>query len=379
MFESQVVPPPSTRIAKTSPAWGVDVEIAVCPLCHWRYLYPRYAAPASCPNCYQGPLSVLPDLSDAYQPELIVPFSLSETVLAQTARDFATSIPFAPTGLNGAALHAQLVPVYLPVWLVDGSINATWEAEAGFNYEVVSHQEAYNGDQHHWQSREVKEPRTRWESRLGRLTRKYQNVTAPAIDDARQIEEKLGAFDLGDARSFNPEFLSNNGRQACIRLPDHPPQETWRETTAAFQKAATVEVQQACAADRLRQFRWNARYSGLNWTLMLLPEYSACYLDDNGDPQPIHIHGQTGKIYGARKASMRRARRTTLFIFITGLLLFLAGVLLDTLSTASSAGTVLSTYMSLIGIAGVVASVIPLLMAWDFNRRQALERAGIKH
>lgn len=378
MFESQVVPPTSPHVAKNSPNWGIDVEIAVCAHCHWRYLIPREAGPDTCPNCYAGPLSGLPDLSDAYQPELIVPFNLPEHVLAQTARDFAASIPFAPTGLNGAALQAQWVPVYLPVWLVDGSVNATWEAEAGFNYEVVSHQEAYNGDQHAWQSREVKEPRTRWENRLGRLTRKYQNVTAPAIDDARQIEEKMGTFDLGEARSFDQDFLSINGRQACIRLPDHPPKEAWSETAAAFQKAAAAEVQQACAADRLRQFRWNARYSGLNWTLMLLPQYSACYLDDDGQPQPIHIHGQTGRIYGVLKASMRRARRTSLFILITGLLLLLAGLLLDSLSTSSFTGTALSTYLSILGIAGILASAVPLLIAWDFNRRQALEQARIE-
>ena len=42
---------------------------------------------------------------------------------------------------------------------------------------------------------------------------------------------------------------------------------------------------------------------------MLLPVYAASYLDDQGQPQSIFIHGQTGQIAGTRRSSMQRAVR----------------------------------------------------------------------
>lgn len=383
MSEHPPIPPAVSESAPNARAgWEAGLEVAVCVHCHWRYLVSPGAVRDICPNCYQGNLSLLPDglaeLAGAYTPELIVPYSLSKTALAQAVHDFAAGIPFTPEGLNETALRASLTPIYLPVWLVDGQITARWQADAGFNYEVVSHTEAYDGNANRWQTREIKEPRVRWENRVGQLNRSYQNVTAPAIDDAARIEKTLGGFNLDQARSYDPECLTADGRPALVRLPDHPPKESWSETAAAFQKAAAAEVQQACGANALRQFRWNAQYARLNWTLLLLPLFSASYQDDQGNPQPVHIHGQTGKIFGARKASMRRARRTSLMLLLAGIALFLLGLGLDALSPASSMTAVFSTYASILGIAGVIGAAVPLLITWDFNHRQALEGAETK-
>lgn len=387
MFEN---PPISSNLTNNpvsvttgSSTWNAGLRTAVCPHCHWRYLIPNDQSQGVCPNCYQSPLSVLPeglpDLQETYLPELVVPFRLTEAKLAEAIHQFASGIPFPPEGLNEAALRSRLLPIYLPMWLVDSQISAQWEAEAGFNYEVVSHEEMYNGNQHYWQSREVKEPRTRWENRVGQLHRSYQNVMAPAVDDADQIEASLGNFDLSSTQSFNQDCLVENGRQVYLRLPDHPPKEAWSETAAAFQKAAAAEVQQACSADRLRQFRWKANYSRLNWTLMLLPIYSAFYLDDDGKPQPLFLHGQTGHLHGSRRASMQKARQTSLHLLLAGILLFLASILLDAVFPESPASRIISTYMSIIGIAGIIASAAPPLIVWDFNRRQTLDQSAIKN
>lgn len=379
---SERLPTPPEAIPESGADWQAALEIAVCGRCHWRYLVPREAVPATCPNCYQGALALLegglPELAGAYSPELVVPFHLSSAMLAQAVHDFAAGIPFAPEGLTEAALRSALLPIYLPVWLVDGQITARWQADAGFNYEVISHAESYDGNANRWQTRTLKEPRVRWESRVGQLNRGYQNVSAPATDDAAQIEKTLGRFNLDSARSYNADCLVSDGKAALIRLPDHPPKDSWSETAAAFQKAAAAEVQQACSADSLRQFRWDAQYARLNWTLMLLPVYSSSYRDDQGAPQPVHIHGQTGKISGVRKSSLRRARKTSLSLLLGGILLFVLGVVIDRISPASSMTAVFSTYASILGIAGIIGAAIPLLVTWDFNHRQDLERAQTK-
>jgi len=42
----------------------------------------------------------------------------------------------------------------------------------------------------------------------------------------------------------------------------------------------------------------------------LIPVFTAWYLDDEQQPQPVLIHGQTGQLSGPRRASMRRAQNT---------------------------------------------------------------------
>ncbi len=358
-------------------AWGLDLDVAVCQQCHWRYLIPTGEPAPSCPNCFSSPLTVLPDglpeMPHPYPPELLVPFSLSNEGLNLAIHDFAAGIPFAPEGLTEPGMRSRLMQLYLPVWLVDGQARAYWQADVGFNYQVVSHQEAYNGDLNRWQSREVKEPRIRWEQRVGRLNRIYSNVPVPALDDAPRLEKQLGAHVYDSARSYDPDCM----RKACVRLPDHPPKENWSEATLAFQKTAAEECRQACGGDHLNQFRWQAQFSQLNWTLMLLPVYAASYQDDHGKPQAILIHGQTGKIAGARRASVKRAGSASLLILLFSILVLLSGLLLDTFSAAQTTLAAISMYLLMIGLAGLLASAVPLIIAWDFNRRQMLEKARV--
>src|SRR5512133_2679794 len=144
-------------------AWGVDLDVAVCTHCHWRYLVHTGQSAAQCPNCHRADLSVLSeDLSEMaqpYPPELLIPFAVAEADLERSIHAFVTGIPFPPEGLTETGLRARLTQLYLPMWLVDGQARAYWQAETGFNYEVVSHQESYNGNQRRWQTHEIKEPR----------------------------------------------------------------------------------------------------------------------------------------------------------------------------------------------------------------------------
>lgn len=354
--------------------WSASLETGTCKSCGWRFLVQAGKVLPTCPHCCQQALlteSAKTKESPApYPPELIAPFSLDETALSEGISAFAKSIPFPPDDLNAESLRQRLSPLYLPMWLVDGQVCAGWEAEAGFNYEVISHQE-YLDINDQWHTREVKEARIRWEPRLGRLNRVYQNIAIPAIDDAPQIEKQIGGFDASQAQPYTANCLSLGSRPVWVRLPDHDPQEAWSELSAEFQKTAAEECQQACDAHHLRQFRWKADFSQLNWTLLLLPVYTSYYQDDEGCPQPLLIHGQTGKITGARIASMRRARQTSLMLLLFGLILAALGVVLGLITRSPVAAL-----FAAVGIITAVAALVPFNKAWDFNRQQVLERAS---
>jgi hypothetical protein len=350
--------------------WNIALEFAACEECNWSYLVPAGLPLTRCPHCCKASLVRLPveraNLAHPYPPEMVLPFSLSRADLESTTKDFAKGIPFAPEELKAAALRERMTPVYLPIWLVDSCTQAAWEAEAGFNYEVISHQENYDQDRGGWDSKEVREGRTRWEARAGRLNRTYQNIPSPALDAATQLEDALGGFARVTAEPYRPELVGG----AVIRLPDQTPDDSWSEAAAAIQRAATDECRRACGADQIRQFRWKAQFSDLNWSLLLLPVYASYYLDDRQQPQPVFIHGQTGAITGARRSSVRRAQRTSLLILLVGILLLLLGLLLEVFAPQTQVLHGNALLLEVAGVVGVLATLVPIGMAWDFNRRK---------
>lgn len=366
---------PSSTPFSLHPAWKVELRPLTCGRCQWTFLVPAGTGSVRCPHCHLEDLDPIPgnqpEVTYPYPPELVVPFHLSQQVMEEAIHSFSKGIPFAPDDLSPVGLRSRLAPLYLPMWLVDSRASATWQAEAGFDYEVISHQESYHQDSASWQTREVKEGRVRWENRAGRIERTYQNIQVPALDDAAMLRARLGQFQTRQARPYEPGCLD----KAFVRLPDHTPEEAWGEATAAFQTAAAEECRAACGAGHMRQFTWKAHLDQVNWTLMLLPVYSTYYLDDQGAPQPVLIHGQTGQIDGARRASMRKARNTSLSILLLGILLFLLGLVLEALAASFRYVAGISPLLILCGIGGVVGAFVPYLSAWDFNRKQERRNA----
>lgn len=350
-------------------AWGIKLQVSICQACDWRYLLPVETPMPLCPHCFSTQLTLLEgehigDLSYDYPPELILPFTASTDTLNQGIQQFAGDIWFAPGDLTPNNLKVRLQRVYLPMWLVDRRVQAKWQAEAGFNYEVVSHRDSFHEKKGGWHSEQITETRVRWEPRLGRLTRTYHNVAAPALEEHGDLMHRLGGYNLEAGQPYQPPQLE----QSMVRLPNRSPVDAWPDAVPALQTAAAKECQQAAEADHIRDFRWSTAYQHQNWTLLLLPTYMSYYLDDQHQPQPVLIHGQTGQISGPRRASMKRAQRTALvivamaaIIFIISLLAAIAAVFAPPLFIIAGLGLAAAIIVGLLAIA-------PIIMAWQFNR-----------
>lgn len=351
-----------------SAEWGTAVIVALCPQCDWRYVIPEGKSPGRCPHCFAADLTPVEgdvnELPYHHPPELATPFTVNKATADKRIEEFADGIPFAPRDLNPETLRSRVQPLYLPMWLVDGDVTATWEAEVGFNYSVVSHQERYS-DGSGWATREVEETRTRWEPRVGQLERSYANIVAPALEQHAALEKALGAYTLDAAQPYAASALE----KALVRLPDRAPAAAWADAIPAFQAAAGEECRRAASADLIRQFRWSPTYAGQHWTLLLLPLYATYYLDDENQPRPVLINGQSGRVYGARRASMQRAQRAALIIVAVAAVLFFLSLI------AGVAGLAVPPLLVIAGIGGVLAlcvglgAIIPIARAWRFNRK----------
>ena len=358
--------------------WLAELQSAVCEQCDWRYLAPPGSLPTLCPHCFQASLTALTEgtdaLADIQPPELYLPFTVAGDRLTQAIDAFAGGIWFAPADLNPQNLKARLQRVYLPMWLVDSEVEAIWQAETGFNYQVVSHQDSFDQNRAGWVSREVTETRIRWEPRAGRLQRPYQNIVAPALEEHYRLSQQLGRYELKQARPYQPGAVANS----FVRLPNRPPAGAWPEAVPPIRTAAAEECRQACRADHLREFRWSASYANRNWTLLLLPMYVTYYLDDEEHYQPVLIHGQSGRLQAPRRASMRRARQVAFIILAVAGTMFLLSLIAAAAGLVAPPLLVLGVIGLVIALALGLLAIAPIVIAWQFNRTTARPQPGLE-
>ena len=349
--------------------WNTYLEAAVCEQCDRSYLLPSGALPVQCPYCFQATLTGMAEdtVAELYSrpPELIVPFSLSNENVTANIQQFTRRIWFAPKDLTPENLQTRLQRVYLPMWLVDSDVRATWQAEVGFDYNVVSHQDSFDQNRGGWVSREVTETRIRWEPRVGRLTRTYANTTAPALEEHFTLQKRLGQFNFNAAQPYAADGIANS----FVRLPNRLRTDAWPDAIPPLQTSAAEECRRACNADHFRHFRWKADYDNLNWTLLLLPMFTTYYLDDDETPQPVLIHGQSGRISGPQRASMKRAQQTALIILGIAIVLFVLSLIVG------GVGLLVPSPLLALGIIGLIIAIgigllaiAPIVIAWQFNR-----------
>lgn len=354
---------------QTPPGWGISLTGAICEECDGRYLLPPEVLPQPCPHCFQAALVPVPEMESLlanHPPELYLPFTISAERVGQSIQQFAKTIWFAPADLTPQNLQNRLQRVYIPQWLVDSGVQATWQAEAGFNYEAISYQETYDQNQGQWNSQRLTETRVRWEPRVGRLRRRYENIAAPALEEDADLQRRLGAYETEKAQPYRAEVATG----ALIRLPNRPSDDAWPDAVPGFQANAAESCHRACQADHLREFRWEAHYDDQNWTLLLMPLYSTYYLDDAQQPQPILIHGQSGRLDGPRRASMKRARTAAFIIAGVAVTLFAASLVIALLSIAARQLFVLASLGLIVAILVGLAALLPIAIAWQFNRTQ---------
>ena len=344
-------------------AWGVPLVTVHCTPCGASYLVAGSAAPAHCPFCLQGLVEVEPGASGAGMPEQALPYRFSEADLRQALERWVAGVWFRPHDMRASVLAERACRYLLPLWLVDGQVQGVWEAEVGFDYQVVSHQDRYS-ERVGWRSQEVAETRVRWEPRAGRLIRNYENVAAPALTDHRAVMSRLGRYDLDQRIAYSPDLLVD----AVVRVPSLDPEAAWPGAEAALNRAVEAECLQATGADHIRTFALQAEYGSLNWTLLLLPAYLTWYRE-GGQIWPLLANGQTGRMSGARRASARRAGTVSAVLGLLALLLFVVGGLGAALSPLLPPLVVLAGAALPLGLLLALLAPVPAIAVWVFNRR----------
>ena len=356
---------PETKIiGAVESAWGGSLQPAGCLQCGQAFLVESSRIGQVCPNCAQGQLESQPAQLRSEPPELVIPFEKKRPDVQATLANFVKEVWLRPDDLNAERLLERIAPVYWPMWLVDSDVSGSWKAEIGFDYQVKSSQESYAGGG--WHSKEVIETRIRWEPRLGKLSRHYNNISAPALSNHKQLLEQTGGYRSGQAEPYSAEEIGH----AVLHLPDLQPESAWPLAQTSLQRASAEECRQAATGQHVRNFAIQAEYSALNWTQLLHPLFTSYYSDDQGHRHPIYINGQNGTISGVRMASQRKGWIWAGILIAIAVIFLLLGVLGFVLSPMLPALSVIGILFEILAFVIGVSSLIPAIYPWQWNRRQ---------
>ena len=362
--------------------WQIPHDILDCDNCDATFLHPQEQTQISCPLCGHDQFSEVEIEEDAlivHEPELMVPFAENGRFNA-TLKQFQKSIRIPPKDCQFERLKERLHLFYWPMWLVDVDVTAQWQVEAGFDYDAVTYGEKYVEGE--WRSMQNKERRVRWEPRLGNLTRHYENQAAPALDEHADIVRLLGGYDLRRQRPYQAQAVADK----LIRLPTRSPKDAWSDVQPQVQKRAAAECQEATRAQHMRNFKWSPQFDNLHWTQLLLPLMATFYFDDEGQKQMVYIHGQTGRVVGKRRASLKRAYQYSLWIgMMAAVLLGLTAVfwLIPLMTQEPFFPNLTAVFMFLTFCVTLTIFVPPLIVFYSntfrfFLENQALESSLIQ-
>lgn len=360
--------PDIPALEEVAAGWGRRLIPSGCDVCGHVYLNDEAVQGICCPNCAQSRLEAQPAFVRIEPPELVIPFKKQSHDLSPILAGFTRNVWLHFDDFTPAKLVQRCKPLFFPMWLVDSDVVGSWEAEVGFDYEVKSFRESY-GDSG-WVSDETINIKTRWEPRVGLITRHYENIPVPALTDQQDLAKMTGAYHMEQAIPYEPALVDN----ISLRVPDIQPREAWDEAKVLFAKSSAQECQQAVGAQYIRSFALRAEYRALHWTQLLQPLYITHYSDDQGKLYPIYINGETGEVNGMRLVSQRKGWIWAGIIAGVALLLFIVGSILAMLHTTvaafASIGALLITTASVL----LLIALIPALYPWFWNRQQWSER-----
>ena len=340
------------------------METIACTACNWRF-YVREGQEADfCPHCRSRAVSFLPE-EKHYEPERYIPFQISKQQFQAQIAKFAGGIPFRPKDLTAANLEQRMEEIFLPRYLFDADVSGEWQAEMGFDYEVVSHQEIYEASR--WHTVEKKEVRKNWSPRVGRLTRHYDNVSAPALLDDAFLRHNLGDFALVASEDVGGKRVAS-----WMRVPDREVEDSWLDALSGFRERAAEECREASGADHVENFKWTPDYENRISTLMLLPVYTSYYLDDDHHACRVLVNGQSGVIGGVRKASEARAKRVAINLLVAAIVLLAMSFFLGLSSALFPPLGMLAIVFFIACLGTGIGAALPVFIARQFNRKEVL-------
>lgn len=232
-------------------------------------------------------------------PEAVVPFAVDRRAASTAFGAWVGSRRFAPNAMKKVKSAERLQGTYVPHWTFDAHTETDYTGERGDYYYVTVSSQVSDG-KGGTRTESHQERRTRWRRASGHVGRSFDDVLVVA---SRQLDpdklEKMGPWNLADARPFQQEYLTG---YSALRY-DVDPQEASADAREQMRGTIEGDCREDIGGDEQRVSDMDVTYSQAMFKLLLMPLWIATYLYQ-GKAWQVMVNANTGEVVGDRPYSV---------------------------------------------------------------------------
>jgi hypothetical protein len=269
--------------------WQAEKRYVKCQSCQAISVLDPARQAQRCEFCGSAQLVAYEQTKDAFRPESVLPFKISEDKARDGIRSWYGKLWLAPNALKRRALTDTVKGIYLPYWTFDAHVDATWTAEAGHYYYTT---ESYTDSGGRTQTRQVQH--VRWEPAAGSLTHFFDDdLVCASVGVHPALLRGIEPFPTKDVVAYDPGYVAG---WVVERY-----QIDLASAAKAAREAMDAQLRQMCAAqvpgDTYRNLQVHANYSGQTFKHILAPVWLLSYTFGAKAFQAV-MNGVSGAIQG---------------------------------------------------------------------------------
>jgi hypothetical protein len=275
-------------LRRAAHGWGSDRRTLRCEGCGGEISVEPAAIATTCPFCASAKVQIVADDGQALRPGFVLPFALRDADVGPRVRDWLGQGWMHPGELKSLAAIDRVSGLYLPWWLFDAGVDATWEAEVGKTRTVV-------------ETDDDGKVRTRteidWEWKSGSVRHDFDGVRIPGSTklSKRLLERVHGTFDLDRLGPYAPEVLAGFRASGWdVGLP-----EAWEQGRGWIREETRKLCHAQTGSAHVRNFRMTCSLRDETWRYALLPVWVSAYRYGDRVWQVL-VNGQTAAVAGQK-------------------------------------------------------------------------------
>ncbi len=295
--------------------WQVEKRYVKCQSCQAISVLDPSRQAQRCEFCGSAQLVAYEQTKDAFRPESMLPFKVSEDKARDGIRSWYGKLWLAPNALKRRAMTDTVKGIYLPYWTFDAHVDATWTAEAGHYYYTT---ESYTDNNGRTQTRQVQH--IRWEPAAGSLQHFFDDdLICASVGVHPDLLRGVEPFPTKELVAYDPGYVAG---WVVERY-----QIDLISAAKAAREAMDAQLRQLCGAqvpgDTYRNLEVRANYSGQTFKHILAPVWLLSYAFGAKAFQAV-MNGVTGAIQGEYPKSWIKVTLLVLGILVAlGIVLWL--------------------------------------------------------
>ncbi|WP_373354355.1 TFIIB-type zinc finger domain-containing protein [Pseudoroseicyclus sp. CXY001] len=270
-----------------------EVRVTPCPNCGARIEFTGADHATECPFC-ATPVVADTGTQRQIKPAGVLPFVLSESEARAAMTKWLGRLWFAPNGLKDYARKGRkLSGLYTPYWTYDADTKSKYVGMRGVYY-YVTKTVMRDG-----KPTQVRERRTRWTPKSGRVARWFDDVLVLASHSLpKRYTDALEPWDLTKLAPYRPDFLAGFTAEGYQVELD----KGYEEARQIMDRQILRDVRADIGGDEQRVMNVSTQVSDVTYKHILLPVWMAAY-KFKGKSYRFVVNGQSGEVQGERPYS----------------------------------------------------------------------------